>query len=116
MAFPASSIVSLSSALIQVQGVAQGIKAQAGNTLVSLQAGPVSAIFIFQMLDQLGGLISQANQLSSTPGLNAYATANLPGYAGTLTADITTVINAAQVCINWVVTNFPASWSRCTKQ
>ncbi len=106
MALP-SSTSSLSTALAQVQNIAASVKSQAGNVLVSLQTGPVNAIFIFQLLDQLSGLIASLNTLSAPTGLNAYATAQVPGYAGTMTTDITAVVNAAQACINWVVTNFP---------
>jgi hypothetical protein len=109
MALPASTVPSLDTVLAQVQNIAAAVKSQAGNVLVSLQGGNVNALFIFQMLDQLSGLITGLNALSGTTGLNTYATAQLPGYSGTMTNDITTTVNAAQACINWVVTNFPAS-------
>jgi hypothetical protein len=108
MALP-SSTSSMGTALAQVQNIAASVKSQAGNVLVSLQTGPVNTIFIFQMLDQLNGLITSLNALSATTGLNAYATAQLPGYVGTMTTDITATVNAAQASINWVVTNFPAA-------
>lgn len=107
MALPASSIMSLPDTLRSIQVTAQSVKAQGGNALISLQTTNVSTNFVFQFLDQVAGLISAMNAWVNTPGLNAYATANLPGYAGTLTSDITTAINAAQACIDWVVTNFP---------
>jgi hypothetical protein len=108
MALP-SSTSSLGAALAQVQNIAASVKSQAGNVLVSLQAGPVTTLFVFQMLDQLNGLITSLNALKATTGLNAYATAQLPGYAGTMVTDITATVNAAQACINWVVANFPNS-------
>jgi hypothetical protein len=104
-----SSTSSMATGLAQVQNIAASVKSQAGNVLVTLQSGPVNTLFIFQMLDQLNGLITSLNALSATAGLNAYATSQLPGYAGTMTTDITATVNAAQACINWVVTNFPTS-------
>lgn len=107
MAFPASTIMSLPDVLRALQSVAQDIKAQGGNALSSLQNTNVSTTFVFRVLDQLGGLILSLNAWKNTAGLNAYATANLPGYAGTMTNDIATVQSAAQACIDWVVANFP---------
>ncbi len=107
MAFPASTLPSLASVLQNLQNVAASVKAQAGNALITLQTGPVSSLFIFQVLDQVNGLIAYLNQVQATAGLNAYATAQCTGYTGTLTTDITAVINAAQAIINWIVANFP---------
>src|SRR5271166_3612704 len=108
MAFPASTLPSLAAVLQNLQNVAAGVKGQAGNALISLQAGSVDSLFIFQMLDQVRSLIGYLNQVQGTAGLNAYATAQCTGYAGTMTTDITAVINAATAIITWVVTNFPA--------
>jgi hypothetical protein len=107
MALPASTLPSLGAVLQNVQNVAASVKAQAGNALISLQSGPVNTLFIFQVLDQVGNLIIYLNQVKTVVGLNAYATAQCTGYGGTLTTDITAVVNAAQAIINWVVANFP---------
>jgi hypothetical protein len=107
MAFPASTLPSLATVLQNLQNVTSSVKAQAENALVTLQSGPVNTVFIFQILDQVGNLITYLNQVKNTPGLNAYATTQCTGYAGTLTTDITAVINAAQAIIAWVVANFP---------
>ena len=107
MPFPASSITSLPQILAALQALAQQVKYQAGNALITLQTQSVSTNFVFQFLDQMNGLISTLNTWQSTSGLNAYATANLPGYVGTLTADVTAVINSGQACIDWIVANFP---------
>lgn len=90
-----------------IRSNAAGVKAQAQNALISLQAGAVSANFIFQVLDQLGGIINALNQWKAVAGLDAYATAQ--GYTGSLSADCTACANAATACINWVVAIFPAS-------
>ena len=109
MAFPASTLPSLAAVLQNLQNVAASVKAQAQNANITLAAGPVNTLFIFQILDQVANLITYLNQVKNTAGLNAYATTQCVGYAGTLTTDITAVITAAQAIINWVVANFPAS-------
>jgi hypothetical protein len=107
MPFPANSEVSLSATLQNLQNVAIGAKAQAQNAVTTMQGGSVNTTFVFQMLDQINALIGLLNADISIAGLNSYATAQCPGYAGTLTTDITAVINSAQAVINWVVSNFP---------
>jgi hypothetical protein len=82
-------------------------KAQAQNANASLAAGPVDANFIFRMLDELGLIISALTAWKAVTGLDTYATGQ--GYVGTMSSDCTTTINAAQACINWVITNFPVS-------
>lgn len=109
MALPASSTTALATVLGNLQNLSMSVKFQAQNYLVTLQTGSVNTISIFQFLDQMGGLIAQLNTWKVVSGLDTYATANLPGYGGTLTADITSTVNAGQNCINWVVTNFPVS-------
>lgn len=110
MAFP-SVTPSLASVLAQLQNTAVMIKSVGQANLILLQNGSVSTVWVFQLLDNLNSVIGTLNTLGATTGLNAYATANLPGYAGTMTTDITSVANAAQVCINWVVANFPVDSS-----
>lgn len=107
MTFPASTLPSLAAVLQNLQNVTASVKAQAQNAIVTLQAVSVDTPFIFQMLDQLRSLITYLNQVQGTAGLNAYATAQCPGYAGTLTTDITATVNSAQACIDWIVANFP---------
>lgn len=110
MAFPSSALPAnqaMASVLNQLQIFAAGIKQQAASASATAAANSVNTAFIFSMLDQLSGVIATLNTYKSVAGLNAYATANIPGYAGTLTTDITAVINAAQACITWVSTNFP---------
>jgi hypothetical protein len=106
MAFP-SSTTSLADVLSQVQSYAAGIKQQASAAVTVLAGNTVNTAYVFAMLDQLSGVITNLNALKNVAGLNAYATANIPGYAGTLTTDITAVVNAAQTCISWISTNFP---------
>jgi hypothetical protein len=107
MTFPASTLPSLGTVLQNLQNVTAGVKAQAGNALVSLQSGSVDSLFIFQVLDQVKSLVTYLTQEQGVAGLNAYATAQCTGYAGTLTADITTTVNAAQAITSWIVANFP---------
>lgn len=110
MAFPSSASPanqSMASVLNQLQLFAAGIRQQAAAASASAAANSINTAFVFSMLDQLSAIIATLNTYKNVIGLNAYATANIPGYAGTLTTDITAVINAAQACISWVSTNFP---------
>jgi len=114
MALPSSAIPFLNQAFIQVIGQAAGTKAQAQDALATLQAGPVTTTWVFNAIDQLKDAIARLDRFSSVAGLNAYATAQVPGYAGTMTADIATMRAALQACVDWPVANFPkdttATW------
>jgi hypothetical protein len=106
MAFPSStSNASLGVILSQLQAYAAGIKQQATSGVTMLAASNVSTPTVFAILDQLSGVIVNLNLYKNAVGLNTYATANIPSYAGTLTTDIGAGISAAQACIDWVVTN-----------
>jgi hypothetical protein len=108
MTLPASATTpSLGAILQNLQNVAYGAKSQAQNAVITMQTGSINTTFVFQMLDQLNGIIGLLNSVSGITGLNTYATAQCPGYVGTLTTDITAVVNAAQAVINWTVANFP---------
>lgn len=89
-----------------IRANAQSIKAQAQNALITL-SGPVQTTFIFQVLDQLAGIIAALNQWKAVNGLDAYATQQ--GYTGSLVADCGSCVTAAQACIAWIVANFPAA-------
>lgn len=104
---PALTKNSLSYALNQVQNYAAQTKDRATSAVAVMAAGPVDTNFVFNLLDALNGLIAGLNAVKNTAGLDAYATSQVPGYAGTMSSDITATINAAQACIDWVVTNFP---------
>lgn len=107
MSFPSSSQPSLSTALTNVQGYASGVKLQATAAVAFMAANSITTDYVFSVLDRLAGVILTFQTYQNVTGLNAYATANIPGYAGTLTTDITAVISAAQAAIAWVTTNFP---------
>jgi hypothetical protein len=109
MTLPASSSPALSTTLQNLQNTAYSIKSQAQNAVVTMQTGNINTTFVFQMLDELNAIIGLLNSASGIAGLNAYATAQCPGYVGTLTTDITATVNAAQAVINWVIANFPNS-------
>ena len=102
-----SSTTTLGGTLQSVLGVAGSAKGAAANALSALQTISVDSNFVFQMLDQLRNLISQLNTWAAVSGINAFATAQIPGYAGTLTTDITATVTAATACITWVSANFP---------
>lgn len=105
MAFPSASLPTLNVALSVIQNYGSGIKPQAAAAALFMSQNNVDTNYVFATLDKLSLLITTINQYKNMAGLNAYATANIPGYAGTLTADIAAVITAAQNCITWVVTN-----------
>jgi hypothetical protein len=105
MAFPSSSQPNLSVALSNVQNYAAGIKSTATAAVTLMAANSINTAFVFSTLDQLSGVITNLNTYKSITGLNAYATANIPNYAGTLTTDIAAIVTAAQAAITWVVTN-----------
>lgn len=105
-----SSTTSLGVALSSIQSYASQAKGQAQSALNTLQTTNVTSQWVFSLLDQLGGFIGALNNWLATPGfsaINAYATANIPNYAGTLTTDMQTCVTNATACITWVVNNFP---------
>lgn len=106
---PALTSKSLAYALNTVQNYAAQAKDRATSAVATMAAGNVDTTFVFSLLDGLNGLIANLNAVKNTAGFDAYATAQVPGYAGTMSADITATVTAAQACIDWVVTNFPAN-------
>ena len=113
MAVPAST-QALDQVLENALGLCQQIKAQSGNAIISLQSGNVTTDFIFQCLDQLRWTVSSLTAYGATAGINAFASSALPGYAGTLTTDMSATSMAATNAINWVVANFPTDASTHT--
>jgi hypothetical protein len=108
---PALTQNSLAYALNVVQNYASITNDHATTASATMAAGPVDTIFVFNLLDALNGLMANLNAVKNTTGLNAYATANVPGYTGNMITDITATVNAAQACIDWVVTTFPKDGS-----
>jgi hypothetical protein len=107
MTLQSSNVMQAGDAYNLIRGNASGWKAQAQNANASLAAGSVDTNFVFRMLDQLNTIIVSLNAWKAVTGLDTYATGQ--GYTGTMSADCLATVNAAQACINWVVTNFPAS-------
>lgn len=105
---------SLPFALATVQNYAAQARERATGAVTTMAAGSVDTGFIFSLLDALSGLIVNLNSVKTLVGLDSYATGNVPGYSGTMTADIAATVNAAQASIDWVVANFPkdntATW------
>lgn len=114
MALPSSTTPYLGQALIQVLGQAAGTKSQATDALAQLQAGPVNTTWIFTALDTMRDATGRFDRFRVVIGLDGYATAQVPGYAGTMTADIAATQTAIQGCIDWIIANFPkdstATW------
>lgn len=94
-------------ALSQVQNYAAQAKDRATSAVATMAAGSVDTTFVFSLLDAMAGLIAGLNAVKTTTGLDAYATAQVPGYTGTMSTDITATVNATQACIDWVVAHFP---------
>lgn len=111
MALPSSTSAVLNQALNQVLSTSSDIKVHGGNAATTLAAGPVDTNYIFLLLDRLQQTIVTLNQVKGVAGLNAYATQQLPGYAGAMVTDINATISACQNCIDWVVANFPKDGS-----
>lgn len=111
MPLPSSTVPYLGQAFTQVLGQATGIRQQAVDALATLQAGPVNTTWIFNMLDQMRDAIGRFDRFKSVVGLNGRATAEVSGYAGTMTTDIAATQLAIQDCIDWVVANFPKAAS-----
>ena len=107
MALPTSATPFLNQALIQILGQSAGIKGQATDALATLQAGPVSTQWAFNLIDILTDGIGRLDRFKTVNGLDAYATAQVPGYAGTMTTDIAATRAALVDCRDWVVANFP---------
>lgn len=105
MALPTTTLVQ--AILPNIQSTAKSAKTQAQFALANLQAGSIGSTWVFNLLENLKRMISVLNGYAAVPGLNAYATANIPGYTGTMTTDIAATVAAAQACIDWVVANFP---------
>lgn len=106
MPLQSSNTMLAGEAFAAIRSNAASWKAQAQNANISL-AGTVNSDFIYRMLDQLGGAITALNLWKAVTGLDTFATGQ--GYTGTMSADCTASVTAAQNCINWVVTNFPSS-------
>jgi hypothetical protein len=104
---PALTSKSLAYALNTVQNYAAQAKDRATSAVATMAAGNVDTTFVFSLLDGLNGLIANLNAVKNTAGLDAYAAVQVPGYAGTMSSDITATVSAAQACIDWVVANFP---------
>jgi hypothetical protein len=101
------STPALYQALTQILGMSDRTKYLAQGALTTLQAGSVSADWVFEFLNSCDNAIRNFNRFKTVTGLDAYAQEQLPGYVGTMTNDLTAVVNAIQSCVDWVVTNFP---------
>lgn len=107
MTLPTSVNPYLGQALVQVLGLAAGLKTQAQDAIAQTNAGPVDTAWVFSAVDIMRNAYFTLERFKNVAGLNAYATAQVPGYVGTLTDDILATQNALQNCVNWIVTNFP---------
>lgn len=107
MALPSATSAALNQALNQIMATSSDIKVNGGNAVTTLAAGNVDTNYIFLLLDRLRQTIITLNQVKGVAGLNAYATAQLPSYAGAMVADINATISACQACIDSVISTFP---------
>ena len=107
MTLPVATSLHLSDALERILQQSEATKTTSQNYVAQLAAGPVSSDWVFAFINRCNLSIVGFNQYKGVPGLNAYAQAQIPGYAGTMTSDIDAVIAGIQACIDWVVANFP---------
>ena len=105
MAFQTANLAG--DAYLALRNNAPSWKAQAQQMLTYLQNNSVDTNWVFRLLDNLNSLISSVNTWTAVAGLNAYATSM--GYSGTMSTDAAAIATAAQGCIGWVTSNFPAS-------
>jgi hypothetical protein len=106
MPLPAGTTSPLEQVLQEIIQTAYAARTRGSAALADLN-GNVDAYWIFSFIDAVNMFMAGLNARSATPGLNAFATAQIPGYAGTMTTDIAAAVAAAQTCLDWVVTNFP---------
>lgn len=93
--------------VIELESAAKSAKTQAQLANTALTQGNVSTDWIFGLIDRVAIFISVLDRVAAISGIDAFAIANIPGYTGILTTDITTTRSAAASCISWVTTNFP---------
>jgi len=106
MGVPATNL-NLNTILTQVQQLCGNWRSYAQQAVTTLAAGSVNSDYVFSFLDVMRSNWTRLGVLAGAPGLDAYATQAIQGYAGTLSVDITATRNAAVAVVNWVVTNFP---------
>lgn len=110
MAFPSSS-VSLAETLLTARNHVAQVRSSAQSALTTLGAGSVDTNYVVRLMSEFRTLIAAIAQWKLVAGIDAAATAQWPNYAGNFTTDVTAVSNAAQGCIDWIVTNFPKDGS-----
>lgn len=90
-----------------IRSNALAMRQQAQSFHDSLAASNVSVTFVYQALDQTRNFINNMQTWGAVNGLDAYASGQ--GYSGSMAADVTTCVTAAQAMIAWVVNNFPTA-------
>jgi len=111
MAVPANSITPLSTVLFEILALCAQTKAQAQSALTFMVSNNIDSNYAFSVIDQINNFTTAIAAWGTTSGLNAFATAQLPNYAGTLTTDLTTCYNAARAVVTWITANFPVDSS-----
>ena len=112
MATPATQ-PSLVNVYTQVSASLIGAKSIAQAYLALMQAGPVTTDQLFGLIDQLMAQYNNINNLATALGsgnftaLNTFVTAQVPGYGGTYTTDVTTNLNNMVAIVTWIFNNFP---------
>ncbi len=107
MGVPSTTNYDAGTAVASVSAVAASLKQQCASYITALQSGPVSADQIIGVLSSMSGQGDRIASLKATTGLNAQAQAQIPGYVGTMTSDITALQTVLQGVIDWVVNNIP---------
>lgn len=107
MGVPSTANYDVGTSVSSVSALAATIKSQCASYITALQGGPVSADAIIGVLANMSSQGDRLAALKATPGLNAQAQVQIPGYVGTMTNDITALQTELQGVIDWVVANMP---------
>lgn len=70
-------------------------------------AQPIEASLILDVLNRMSKAVVNLADYKATPEFDEVARKAIPGYAGSLSADIQATINAMQNTANWVIANVP---------
>jgi hypothetical protein len=102
-----TNIAALSAAVSATIAQASQVRQFSDNLISQLQASPVSATAVFDLLRQAASAANNLTSLAQTPGLDLMAKILLPTYGGSLQADTLATVAAIQAVSNWILNNIP---------
>lgn len=110
MSFPTTSTVTLAVALQSLCDVANNVKILSSNIKTQSLTGLLTAPVILNYMAGLRSFRSRMAAVASTPGLQAYAQAQL-GNTVDIAAEYTTMTSALDAAVAWVAANLPKDGS-----